>query len=414
MPELGYRKQCKTCLKTKDAHHAFFKNSSQRDGYRATCKQCEPPRVHTTGEIKDDRTLEQRTREQLDVVRLRRELQDERARNKQLETLVLSADRIRELVGTLGAPNIGPAPEWLKGPRQTRSVTGTGVMFVSDVHAGEVVKLEQVGGANEFDLEICERRLDNLFKSTIVLLKDFLARPRYEGIVVPFGGDGFSGNIHEELERTNEEPVFPVLLKLQDWLATGIGMLADEFGKVHVPWVTGNHGRKDRKPVAKNRNFENYDWLLGQQLARAFRNDARVTFDIPEGSDAYFDLYAKRVCLTHGDQFRGGDGVGGIIVPIRRGLTRKQSRDSAMREVTGFEPFNVMMIGHWHQYSHVSDLIVNGSVKGYDEYAYQGNFAFEPPTQALFVAHPEAGITARWPVLCDYEGDRVRGKKVSA
>jgi hypothetical protein len=359
----------------------------------------------------DTRTVEQKTKDQLALARAQQDLNYLRESNRVLQRQALSAESIRELIGTLDAPNILPSPDWLRGPRQKRSVTGLGVLFVSDVHAGEVVKRQQVGGSNEFDLDICEKRLENTFKSAVVLLKDFMASPKYEGIVCPLGGDLFSGNIHEELQRTNAEPVFPTMLKLQDWLATGIGILADEFGKVHVPLVVGNHGRTDRKPVAKNCAFENVDWLLGQQLARAFKNDSRVTFDIPEGSDAYFDLYNQRVCLTHGDQFRGGDGVGGIVVPIRRGLARKQFRDNAMREVTGFEPFSVMMIGHWHHYHHTNDLIINGSVKGYDEYSYQGNFGFEPPTQALFVAHPDVGISARWPVYCDYRGGKLHKKE---
>jgi hypothetical protein len=60
-----------------------------------------------------------------------------------------------------------------------------------------------------------------------------------------------------------------------------------------------------------------------------------------------------------------------------------------------------MMCGHWHQYIHLSRLIVNGSLKGYDEYAYQNNFGFEEPQQALFVVHPRHGITYRMPVNCE-------------
>ena len=38
-------------------------------------------------------------------------------------------------------------------------------------------------------------------------------------------------------------------------------------------------------------------------------------------------------------------------------------------------------------------LIVNGSLKGYDEYAYANNFGYEPPRQALWITHPTHGIT---------------------
>jgi hypothetical protein len=46
---------------------------------------------------------------------------------------------------------------------------------------------------------------------------------------------------------------------------------------------------------------------------------------------------------------------------------------------------------------------VNGSLKGYDEYAYTNNFPFEPPTQALWLTHPEFGITISMPVFVDHK-----------
>lgn len=357
------------------------------------------------GKTPDKRTPEQRTREQLDVAKLRREISSLYDQNRQLQKMALSGDSLRELAGSLGSPNVQANPDWLQGAKKPRSVTGTAVLFLSDIHLGEVVRREQVGGYNEFDLSIGERSIKNTFRSAVVLLQEFMASPKFDGIVVPLGGDLFSGNIHEELEKTNAEPITKTMIRLEELLIEGIGGMADAFGKVHVPCVTGNHGRMTRKPQFKNRAFDNFEWLTYQRLAGHFKNDPRITFDIPEGPDTYFQVYRKRFALTHGDQFRGGDGVGGILVPIRRGLSRKQFRDNAMGA-----HWDTMLIGHWHQYVHLTDLIVNGSVKGYDEYAYGHNFAAEEPQQALFVVHPEMGVTASWPVRCRYEGGKVRLK----
>jgi hypothetical protein len=46
-------------------------------------------------------------------------------------------------------------------------------------------------------------------------------------------------------------------------------------------------------------------------------------------------------------------------------------------------------------------MIINGAVKGYDEYAFQNNFSFEVPQQALFITRPTGDITFRMPILCD-------------
>jgi hypothetical protein len=158
-----------------------------------------------------------------------------------------------------------------------------------------------------------------------------------------------------------------------------------------------------RKPQAKNRAFENFEWPIYQRLAAYFAKDPRFTFDIPAGPDAFFNVYDKRFCLSHGDQAKGGDGVGGIAVPLGRWLLRKQMKQQAMGD-----PFDILMCGHWHTLMHLSNLIVNGSIKGTDEWSSAMNFAHQEPEQALFVVHPEMGVTARWPIKCDREGGKAR------
>jgi hypothetical protein len=48
-------------------------------------------------------------------------------------------------------------------------------------------------------------------------------------------------------------------------------------------------------------------------------------------------------------------------------------------------------------------VIVGGTLKGLDEYAYMGNFGYEPPQQAWWVTTPEMGITVNAPI---YVSDR--------
>jgi len=162
---------------------------------------------------------------------------------------------------------------------------------------------------------------------------------------------------------------------------------------VFLPCVSGNHGRDTRKIWSKDRHATSFDWLLYILLAKHFEGDKRVTFLIPDGPDALYSIYGYRYLLTHGDQFRGGDGVIGALGPIIRGDHRKRSRNSQVDMA-----YDTMLLGHWHQYMHLTRLIVNGSLKGYDEYAYNNNFPFEPPQQALWVTHPRHGITYRMPV----------------
>lgn len=299
-------------------------------------------------------------------------------------------------------------PKWTVEMPRGKARPGVPVALWSDWHWGEVVLPEQIGGVNAFNLEIAHVRARRLVERTVYLLRSHVVQPKYDGIVVCLGGDMLSGDIHEELTETNDAPMMPCLLDLFGVLCAALESLAAEFGSVFVPCVAGNHGRTSRKPRAKNRAFTNFDWLLYQFLARAFTQDKRVQFHIPDGPDALFRVFGTRYLLTHGDQFRGGDGIIGPIGPITRGHKRKSSRNSAIDQA-----YDVMLCGHWHQEMHLSRTIVNGSLKGYDEYANQNNFDFEQPRQALWLTHPERGITMRMSVHLDEPAEAAAAPWVS-
>jgi hypothetical protein len=74
---------------------------------------------------------------------------------------------------------------------------------------------------------------------------------------------------------------------------------------------------------------------------------------------------------------------------------RKQSRYMA----TG-KSFQTLWLGHWHQYISTPSMIVNGSLKGFDEYAMLMGFGHEAPQQALAIITPERNVTIQAPVFC--------------
>lgn len=299
----------------------------------------------------------------------------------------------RKIIGLADAP-VDP-PNWL-----VRKTKGGGesvpTLLASDWHWGEVVDPAQINGVNEFNLVIGQQRARRMIERTVSLLTEHIRGTKYPGIVFALGGDMMSGDIHDELSETNDVPVMPALLDLMGVLNWCIRTLADTFGNVFVPCVTGNHGRNTKKPRAKGRNYSNFDWLLYQFLAKQFEGDKRVRFLIPDGSDAHWQVFGHRYCLTHGDQFRGGDGMIGALGPIIRGDHKKRSRNGQID--LGYD---TLLMGHWHQLIQLQRVIVNGSLKGYDEYAAANNFGYEIPQQALWLTHNRQGITFSMPVHLD-------------
>lgn len=322
------------------------------------------------------------------------QLRAAREQIKSLESRLVTDGFVRETIFKIASTEVSP-PDWLTKPKKGHSSQFAGVptLFASDWHFAEVVKPSEIGHVNEYNIAIARERVRTFITVAIDLLRNKLSSGEYPGVILALGGDMISGDIHEELSETNEIPTLPAVLELSSIIAWAVETLANEFGAVFVPCVTGNHGRLSRKPRAKRRNYTNFDWLLYQILAKRFENDRRITFYIPDGPDAYYRVYNVRYLLTHGDQFRGGDGMIGALGPISRGDKKKRARNGQIDR-----SFDVMLLGHWHQYIHLTRFIVNGSLKGYDEYADANNFDVEPAQQAMWITHPDHGVTFRMPI----------------
>lgn len=312
----------------------------------------------------------------------------------------VTAETIRSTIYNLADVTADP-PRWLSKATAPRA-PGVPVAFWSDWHWGEVVRSEEVGGVNAFNRTIAKKRLRRLVDTTVDLAKRHMVSPKYPGIVICLGGDMISGNIHDELRETNEGHLQQTMLELQEHLESAISHMADEFGKVFLPCVVGNHGRMTHKPRMKGRVFESFEWNLYCQLERHFRNDKRITFSIPSETDAHFDVCGHRFCLTHGDALgvKGGDGIIGAIGPIARGAIKIGRSEAQIGR-----NFDTLLMGHWHTYiprGDASPVLVNGSLKGYDEYARIGlRVPYSRPSQALFFVHPDHGVTAQWQVYLD-------------
>jgi predicted phosphodiesterase len=303
------------------------------------------------------------------------------------------AAKIRERIYKLRDIPLDP-PKWLttkvdiKGP-------GIPMMLWSDWHFGEVVEAREVNGLNEFNSDIAEKRARILVERSLGLIRHHMPNGA-PGAVICLGGDMITGEIHQELQDTNDKYVFETLRQLKGILATALTRVADECGQVFVPCVVGNHGRATLKPRTKGRVFTSYEWNLYTDLEDRLRDDKRIRFYIPDQTDAYFNVQGHRFLLTHGDALgvKGGDGIIGALGPILRGTFKVHRSESEV----GRE-FDTILMGHWHQYISTRGLIVNNCLKGYDEFARIFLRApATPASQALWFVDRKWGLNTQMEV----------------
>jgi hypothetical protein len=328
-----------------------------------------------------------------ELLRLRKQRDTYANQNVRLQTKLDELEKALSVVDQVDGLSVKP-PIWL-APAKPKTHAATLVVMLSDTHFDEVVNPEEMEGLNAYNREIAVMRLERWTQNVIKLSRHYLSGVSYDGVVVILGGDIFSGDIHEELALTNEDTMIGSLLFWAEQVSAAVELLATEFKKCHVVSVVGNHGRTTRKPRMKQRVKTNFDWLLAKMVERSFTKDKRVSFTIPESADALIEIYNHGHLITHGDQVSGGGGIGGIYPPIMRMRARKHQRYM----VTG-KSFQTLWLGHWHQYISTPSMVVNGSMKGFDEYALLMGFGFEQPQQALAIVTPERNITIQAPVFC--------------
>jgi hypothetical protein len=268
------------------------------------------------------------------------------------------------------------------------------------MHFDEVVNPEEMDWCNAYNREIALQRLRRTVDSSFELCRDYYTGLVYDGFDLIWGGDTFTGEIHEEVTQTNEDRLLGTLDFWMDELGAVVERAATEFGRVRNVCQYGNHPRLTKRMQYTQRAKTNLEWFLFQRLAKQFSSQF-VTWQVPLAPYTQFETYNVRYRLVHGDPTslgaKGGDGITGSLRPVIQGAQR-----ATRRAVAQGNPFDVLLVGHWHQYNMLpaKGVIMNGSMKGYDPFASGNNFEPEPATQAFWLTTPEHGITFASPIIC--------------
>lgn len=264
---------------------------------------------------------------------------------------------------------------------------------LADTHVGEMVSLAQTGGLAEYNLDIYNRRLHE-WTNRIILLTDIRrTADTIDTIIVPLLGDIISGEIHDELAKTNADVAMALVVKAAYTISQAIRLLASHFAKVELYCVVGNHGRISQKKEYKNASVMNWDHLVYQLIAMFLKEQKNVHIEIPESFWAIFaPIKGWRVLMWHGGDIRSY-----YSLPFY-GMERAVGR---FREVLNAadKNFDDVLLAHFHTDATIGrsrgSTYVSGSMKGGDEYALQRMQAYSPPTQMLLLYHQDYGCVSK-------------------
>jgi hypothetical protein len=342
-------------------------------------------------QLADEAIDAQRLASDAELARLRSELASYRSRYK---TALAQIDRERSRADSLvQLRGIEAAPVRVSQIAKTTKHPATMVVLLSDIHCEETVRPETVNGLNEFNLDVCDRRLAELWSRFFAMLEHERALCRIDRVCIWLGGDLISGMIHPELAEENS--LHPLAAKR--WIGKRLRGFLDAVSErvkdVIVATSCGNHGRTTEK-LRTNEADTSYehDLYLTMQSEERQKN---IRWQVGEGHLNYVDLDGFCVRFSHGHSVKYQGGIGGVHVPLRKKIAAWDATSRA----------DLTCIGHWHQFSwgRSGRYITNGSVIGYSAYAVRiGAEGSERPCQAAFVIdHGRNEVTKAYPLFCD-------------
>ena len=309
--------------------------------------------------------------------RLKARVRELEAHNKKLVEELSEGGEYHEVIReVLAKQHEAPAARIKPRERKSGLREGTPLFLASDWHVEEEVKPEQVAGRNRYNLDIATKRMEGYFEAVRWNIKAQRQSFKIRDAIGWLGGDFFTNFLHEDDVENNLLAPLDATLFLQNSLIKGMDFLLEdeEIEQYIFPCNDGNHSRTTKKMRAATRSKHSLEVFLYAQLALHYRNEPRMKFILPTSAFTFLDdVYGRTIRFLHGDVFKYGGGIGGIFVPLMRALGRWEKTKHA----------DLTAMGHWHQRVCLPDVMVNGSLIGYNAYAMAGGFPFEPPSQSM-------------------------------
>lgn len=266
------------------------------------------------------------------------------------------------------------------------------VALFSDAHIEETVNPNGVLGLNKYDIEIAKERVAKYF----VNLARCLAEDQVTELIFASLGDTISGFIHDELAQTNGLSPLEATFVAQNLIYNGLDYLVDttDLQSIKFIGIVGNHSRTTKK-IQHNNGFKlSYEWLMYQNIkTQCELAGLPIEFCLPESEVAIVETPDnKKFMFCHGFQIKaqGTNTVCGIYPALNR-LNMKWKQIFNQDKI---------YLGHFHSCIAIPNVVVNGSIIGYNTFALSNGFAYEEPAQMYQVFDTNMGELLTRKIYC--------------
>ena len=190
------------------------------------------------------------------------------------------------------------------------------------------------------------------------------------------------------------------LLDIIDLLCDFLERTRSLFEHIHVVGVPGNHGRIGKR--GENLHYVNYDYIVYKLVEKTLKNFPEFTWQITKSWWQIDTIYGYNFLMFHGDDIKSWQGI-----PYY-GIDRAAKNYRELLEMLNVK-YDYMEIGHFHMPSEIPGVTVekfiNGCWPGGSIYAMKGLGVASVPVQKLFAVHPKQGVTYRYPIRLQIQGE---------
>ena len=235
------------------------------------------------------------------------------------------------------------------------------ILMLSDWHYGALCDSQW----NYYDTNVAKERAEQLVAKT----QSYILSLGITDLIVEINGDMCEGMINIGNRVASEESVVEQIINVSKLLSKCILSLKPYVNSIKVVTTLGNHGRltPNRKEQADER--ENFEMLIPEFLRLTLGDDIPIVTS--QGLDfVKYEFNDKIICLSHGHHDK-----------------TKSAIDNMIR-VYKVVPDEIHL-GHWHHMSDLNDsnihVVVNGSIKGVDDFGLKATRCTTQPSQNLIV-----------------------------
>lgn len=235
------------------------------------------------------------------------------------------------------------------------------ILMLSDWHYGALCDSQW----NYYDTNVAQLRAEQLVAKT----QSYILSLGITDLIVEINGDMCEGMINIGNRVASEESVVEQIINVSKLLSKCILSLKPYVNSIKVVTTLGNHGRltPNRKEQADER--ENFEMLIPEFLRLTLGNDIPIVTS--QGLDfVKYEFDDKIICLSHGHHDKATSAIDNMI------------------RVYKVVPDEIHL-GHWHHMSDLNDsnihVVVNGSIKGVDDFGLKATRCTTQPSQNLIV-----------------------------